>query len=388
YVPTPTSCGVGACSATGQTQCVGGIVTSTCTPGTPAPSDATCNNIDDDCDGSVDEDYVPTPTSCGVGACSATGQTQCVGGSVTSTCTPGTPAPSDATCNNVDDDCNGQVDEDYVPTPTSCGVGACSATGPTQCVGGSVTSTCTPGTPAPSDATCNNIDDDCDGAVDEDYVPTPTSCGVGACSATGQTQCVGGSVTSTCTPGTPAPSDATCNNVDDDCDGTVDEDFGAVPTSCGIGTCASTGVATCLGGRIFDTCTQGAPGVETCDGLDNDCNGFVDDGIAPPGQILTALADGDAITWDAVAGATGYDVVRGSLGTLNQSSGNFGTSTEQCVANDTPVNHATFSGIPALGTGYWFLVRAVSCGGNGTYDTPDQSGHRDAEVALSAGACP
>ena len=28
-------------------------------------------------------------------------------------CTPGSPAPSDASCNNIDDDCNGVRDEDY-----------------------------------------------------------------------------------------------------------------------------------------------------------------------------------------------------------------------------------------------------------------------------------
>jgi hypothetical protein len=42
----------------------------------------------------------------------------------------GSPAANDTSCNGVDNDCNGQVDEDYVPVATNCGAGACAATGP------------------------------------------------------------------------------------------------------------------------------------------------------------------------------------------------------------------------------------------------------------------
>ena len=85
-----------------------------CTPGgcVHLHVDDTCDGIDDDCDGQVDEDYASLPTTCGVGACASTGRTMCVGGQVVDTCVPGTPAPSDATCNGIDDDCDGQIDED------------------------------------------------------------------------------------------------------------------------------------------------------------------------------------------------------------------------------------------------------------------------------------
>jgi hypothetical protein len=77
----------------------------------------------------------------------------------------------DATCDGIDDDCDSLFDEDYAPQPTACGVGACAATGATSCVNGSVADSCTPGTPAPDDSVCNGIDDDCDGAIDEDGDP-------------------------------------------------------------------------------------------------------------------------------------------------------------------------------------------------------------------------
>ena len=86
-----------------------------CTPGgcrhDAVPNDATCDGVDDDSDGIFDEDFVSTPTTCGVGACASTGATSCVSGHVVDSCSPLTPAPFDTTCNAIDDDCNGLVDD-------------------------------------------------------------------------------------------------------------------------------------------------------------------------------------------------------------------------------------------------------------------------------------
>ena len=79
-----TTCGVGACSRT-VNNCVGGVPQA-CTPGSPTTE--TCNGLDDDCDGTIDDEFVPTPTTCGTGACANTGSTACVGGTVVDTCTP------------------------------------------------------------------------------------------------------------------------------------------------------------------------------------------------------------------------------------------------------------------------------------------------------------
>ena len=75
----------------------------------------------------------------------------------------------------------------------SCGVGYCrSANQPSTCSAG-VEQSCLPGAPlGPSDATCDGVDDDCSGGADEDYVSTVTSCGVGACAASGLLSCQGG----------------------------------------------------------------------------------------------------------------------------------------------------------------------------------------------------
>jgi len=134
--------------------------------------DATCDGMDDDCDGTADEDYVPI-TSCGVGYCRQHNTpSSCVDGEETA-CQPGAElTATDATCNGVDDDCDGSSDEDYVPT-TSCGVGYCRQhSTPSTCVAG-VETACRPRAElSATDPTCDGIDDDCSGTADEDVVGT------------------------------------------------------------------------------------------------------------------------------------------------------------------------------------------------------------------------
>jgi hypothetical protein len=187
---------------------------------------------------------------------------------------------NDATCDDVDDDCDTYLNEDYVGVASSCGVGACARTGTTSCVHGAVVPNCTPGSPpATNDTTCDNVDDDCDGNVDDNF-PGTITCGTGPCARSSAATCVNGVIVGTCTPGSPpATNDTTCDNVDDDCDGNVDDDFPGTIT-CGQGECQRTATATCVNGHPVGACTPGAPGKEGVhDGKDNDCDGVIDNEV-------------------------------------------------------------------------------------------------------------
>jgi RHS repeat-associated protein len=281
FASTPTGCGVGACARTGATSCVAGVVRNSCVAGSPAASDSTCNGADDNCNGQTDEGYAGAPTSCGVGACADTGTMVCNQGVESSNCAPKQPlASDDKTCDGIDDDCSGQADEDYVAVATSCGVGACGNQGLSACVAGMVQANCTPKPPLSStDTTCDGVDDNCNGQADESYVSTATSCGVGACARSGVSMCVAGMAVPGCVPGQPSASDATCDGVDDNCDGTADEGYVATQTDCENAGCLRHGHLSCLTGHAVNDCeTSGVCYAESdcSDGIDNDADGHSD----------------------------------------------------------------------------------------------------------------
>ncbi|MFO0749616.1 MAG: MopE-related protein [Myxococcota bacterium] len=266
-------CGTLECTVDGGWACTGAH----------ACDDTTCDGVDDDQDGDTDEDYVAPTTHCGTGACARTGSAACSGGTVVDSCAPGPKSEAqDLTCDGQDGDCDGQTDEDFVASATSCGRGACLSAGVRTCDEGVPGDTCVPGTAAASDATCNGVDDDCDGTDDEGFVGAATSCGLGACARSGTETCVGGAVDPGCTPGGKTEADdATCDGVDGDCDGDTDEGFVASATTCGVGACAGNeGHLTCAAGVPGDTCDPLAgASSETCDGADDDCDGETDEGF-------------------------------------------------------------------------------------------------------------
>lgn len=91
-----------------------------------------------------------------------------------------------------------------------------------------------------------------------------------------------------------------------------------------------------------------------------------------------------------MSGAVAYDLVRGGLGTLRSTAGDFTQATELCLADDGAATTFSDGATPVAGDGFWYVVRGVSCGGMGSYDegVPAQHGSRDAGIDASAGACP
>lgn len=72
-----------------------------------------------------------------------------------------------------------------------------------------------------------------------------------------------------------------CNGKDDNCNGQFDEGYN-VDQTCGVGACVG-GQLACASNQTETQCTTaGNASTEVCDGIDNDCNGAVDDGISCP----------------------------------------------------------------------------------------------------------
>jgi hypothetical protein len=270
------------------------------------PPTELCNGKDDNCDGNIDETFTTLGTTCDnglLGACYATGTYQCTTDGTDVECNAPTKTGTAETCNGIDDDCNGQVDDgitcsckpelcngvdddcdgtaDNGLSGSTCGssVGICKP-GTTYCDVSQKKVICKGGTSGTTES-CNGLDDDCDGQVDGMYEDCYEDAKGNAYSAgctyrKGVWDCLGVCTTGSrlCTVGAwgtcygakgPATKDI-CNGIDDDCDGTVDEDSDCPGDSqCINGSCTlscKAGEFVCPSGQI---CKNGWCIKDTCD---------------------------------------------------------------------------------------------------------------------------
>jgi len=148
-----------------------------------------------------------------------------------------------------------------------------------------------------------------------------------------------------------------CDNLDNNCDGGIDEEL-TRPTACGVGACVgNAGTETCTAGTWGgDTCDPllGAK-AEACDNLDNDCNGQVDegfdldtDGIADCFDACPADPDND-IDGDDVCGDADNCPTVPNLNQADTNSDGFG---DACVSSDAHISpEAVLGANPIIGSG-------------------------------------
>ena len=296
HVPVDADCGDGRfCNGDEICDAVRG-----CLPGTPpscsdgvACTDDACNPATDTCVNT------PIDARCDDGQF-CNGAERCLG---MAGCQPGTPPTCDDGLACTLDTCDPAL---------AHGAGRCVNTPPdldgdtyppTSCLGTDCNDSDASIRPGAAER-CNALDDDCDTSTDETFAcirGSTGSCRVDTCD--GSRVCSSSCVWGPCT----VSATETCNGVDDTCNGVADEGFACVGNSTRACT-VTRPTKTCTGSQVctVPACTWGACVVpqdgafaETCNNIDDDCDTSIDE--APPSgySLCPAVAHG---TWSCVAG--------------------------------------------------------------------------------------
>jgi hypothetical protein len=283
--------GQGVCAREGTRVCAEGVAVCDVEAGAPE-GDERCDGRDNNCDGTVDEGFdVGVACRYDEGMCTSRGEMVCTGDGLATECDAAPIEIVAERCDDLDNDCDGEIDEGIeIGALCEAGVGQCRRGGFVECADdGEVI--CTARAGMPREEICDGFDNDCDGFADEDFGAEVCAAGEGACRVEGQTLCSpDGEFVCNAVPNEPVVE--VCNGIDDDCDGSVDEDFGgALGEACmnALGACGRAGVFVCndAGDEVFCDAPEpaGEPAVEACNGIDDDCDGVVDDDIPGVGEV-------------------------------------------------------------------------------------------------------
>jgi hypothetical protein len=430
--------------------------------GTSTVSDSSDDGVGDECPtgqticGGECVDVQVSPDHCGTcgrrcepqGVHSVAG---CASGSCSQTCEAGwsdldgdqatgceleceTTNSGDEICDGLDNNCDGVIDDGFSTGPCTVGVGACEMSGEYVCADAQ-TAACGVSGGMPSDETCSDgIDNDCDGAADEDDA-------VDATMWFGDTDGDGFGDANVSAIACDAPQDYVDNDTDcDDTDASAYASVDGYAEQDGDGYTAGGALSFCTDGSLptgyvasqsqENDCDDASaainPGAdEVCgDQTDNDCDGGRDDASAVDATLWYVDCDGDGYSGDTAGSRTACVSPSASLTGCNSSSAGWtgvrpdggGSSTDcndevsemhpgQTAWFDEPVTafsvqtkdwdyncdgsrnlrwtntrascEARFSGLacPSSGSAGWEFNNVIGCGGVGSYQNCETSGH-------------
>jgi hypothetical protein len=177
---------------------------------------------------------------------------------------------------------------------------------------------------------CDGADNDCDGVIDNNPTAATITCKMKGVCVNAVPVCMGQSGWVCKYPANYQELENTalgCDNADNDCDGLTDEAFD-IGKACVVGTgpCAGTGVWKCGASATDKPVCNGSmktPGVEVCNGKDDDCDGKVDEldkvsddndktvsfTVAGTTNVVTMFAF-EATRYDATGTDHGFDSTR------------------------------------------------------------------------------
>jgi len=203
-------------------------------------------------------------------------------------CAPGDSRVCDYSGNIID------LSTSNLDLPGVCSYGQqfCTFDGWGECVGAA----------GPENEICDGIDNDCNGRIDDSYPEKHELCGFeedinyseGICKP-GVYECVEGSILCR---GHVGPEREVCDGVDNNCDGQIDEHisnqtavvcYDGPPGTMRVGICRA-GISYCTDAEMSHCEGQVLPQIEQCNQVDDNCNGVIDEGFENrPAEIVFVI---------------------------------------------------------------------------------------------------
>ena len=343
-----------------------------------------CDGIDNDCDGQIDEGVTTTTyyadgdgdgygvddAATNISTCEDPGAGYAT---VAGDCNDGNAAINPGAteiCDGIDNDCDGQIDEGVTTTTyyadgdgdgygvddAATNIESCEDPGAGYAT---VAGDCNDGNAAINPGAteiCDGIDNDCDGQIDEGVTTTTyyadgdgdgygvddAATNISTCEDPGAGYAT---VAGDCNDGNAAINPGAteiCDGIDNDCDGQIDEGlstttyyvdgdddgYGVDDAATNISTCEDPGegYATQAGDCNDGNAAINPGATEVCDGVDNNCDGNIDEGLT----TTTYYADGDGDGY-------GVDDAATNIESCEDPGAGYATVAGDCDDNDSSI---------------------------------------------------